>query len=396
MNDNIRDSMIAEYEARIADFDADGADLSDTEKESRAKAMATLDALKAEKAMPEAPAVPKELTDRVELRRYVQAAIAGESKLDGAEAELNQQMELADHLVPLSLLDKPLEVRADTNTTIAAGEFDTNLQRVIIPPFAGSDLAHLGLSPTRLPNGQRRIPIMTATGAVATAVAKSANVDADDATITVIDFNAREIRKRFRYSYKETFEWGNALDSSLVDVLRMALAERLDDMALIGSGSNNEPTGIFASLTEPGNPTGEAGFDDYVAAPSGQIDGKYTNAESGMAILVGIPTWKHARTKRQTASGIDALSGLRELGVSARASSRVAAIASKRQDALLALSPVAARSAYFVGVWEAFRLIRDEATYSANGDIALTATLYYDAKELLDGGIKRVRFQVQA
>lgn len=397
MDESLRTALVADYEARLADFDAvDASSLTDTERESRSKAAAALEALKSLEGQPPAPAAPapKELTDKVELRRYAQAAM-NESDLNGAEAELNQELGLSGRgMIPLSVLDMPLETRADVNTVITAGDFDSNVRPAIIPAFAGSDLAHLGISPTRVRPGTTKVPIVSNTGGVATAVAKSASVSAAAGAFTSVDFNVKEVRKRFRYSFAETYEWGMGLENALRTVLRMALSERLDDMAIAGSGANNEPTGIFGSLTAPADPTGEATFDDYVAAASDVIDGKYTNDENGMAILIGLATIKHARTKRQAASGMDAIKGMQDLGVSVRASSRVAAVNNTRQDALVALSSAAARDSYFVSVWNSFRLIKDESTHSDAGDVALTATLFYDAKELMDGGIKRVRFQV--
>ena len=144
MDENLRNARIDYYQSLIADFNAGGGDdLSATELESRKMTQALIDALKATEAMPDAPAAPAELTSQIELRNYMTAFYA-QSELTGPEVELRQELgDSNEHfLVPL----QALEVRVDANTTIAAGTMQSNLQPVILPVFANSDLAHLGSS----------------------------------------------------------------------------------------------------------------------------------------------------------------------------------------------------------------------------------------------------------
>ena len=346
----------------------------------------------------DAPAAPKELADKISLHRYVQAAVEGR-QYDGAEAELAQEMKLptGQHWVPLAAL----EARADAKTTLTAGKFGSNVRPAILPVYAAPDLAHLGITPQSLPVGTTKIPRIADTNK-ATPAAKSEVVEAAAATISTVEFNPKEIRKRFRYSETETYEWGDRLEQGLRTILRNGLAERLADMAFGGSGSSNQITGLLNSITAPTAETDEEDWPSYRQKMAGQIEGRFTNSERGMRLLIGIDTIKHMRTKfKSNGSNSDGLTGIEDLGVAVRITSRMPAMhnTNKTQDALIALSEAAARESYFVGVWNSFSLIRDPYSASAAADVSLTATIWYDGKTLTTAagtGIKRISFKVAA
>lgn len=371
---------------------------ADLDNDIDAKEAAQRALVKALEAAAVDPPAPVELKREVSLARYIEAA-SHDRALDGAEGELNAELGLPDSMpdggraIPLGLLDDDAETRADANTAITATQFEGNIRPAVMTAFAGTDLTHLRVPVRRVPVGTTRVPIISAAGAAATPVAKSTAVDAVKATISTVELSVKQIRSAYRYSASELYEW-SALDRNLRTLLREKLASRLDDMALTGSGTAPQPTGIFGSLAAPSNPSGIVKGDTITPSISALVDGIYTNTESGMRILLGIKTYAFFRGLSQR--NLDGIELIERLGVGVRASTRVPAVASKRQDALVSLSARAASDAYMVAVWNAFSLIRDPYTHSNEGDVALRAALYYDCAELLDGGIKRIRYQVAA
>lgn len=346
---------------------------------------------------------PTELIQRTSMFRYVEAAL-NETEVDGAERELLQELGLKSKIngqqpVPVVALlkgaaarqrPKGKEDRADANTTLAPGSFEANVRDPILPVYAGTDLTFLGIDPVLVPVGASRVPVIT-DGNKATPIGRSRRVDAQAATIVAREFNPKEIRKRFRYSAVENYQWGIQIESSLTEVLRRSLMERLDDMAIIGDGNSGEdpqPLGLYNSFKGtglPSDPSGQTTWPDYVSALSGEVDGKFASSEAGMRLLVGIKTWAHARTQYRGAdSTVDAIQALRNMGADVRATTRIPAPSSDKQDAILSLSQQASLEGYFVGLWNAFLFLRDPYTESSAGDVSLTATMFYDA-----GGLRR-------
>ena len=354
---------------------------------------------------------PAELVERAEINRYMDSVI-NDKPLQGAERELLEEINVEAQwngmrAIPLAILGKGLENRADTATDTIAGDFETNLDNTVLPVFAETDLAFLGISPQMVEPGARRIPVIRDTNK-ATPVAKLGTVDAAAATIVTREFNPKEIRKRFTFALAEHFNWGAQIETDLTEVLRGALMERLDDMAIAGTGTPPQPTGLFNQFIGtglPSNPATATTWADYISALAGAVDGRYCNDESDMRLLVGSATWAHMRSQyRGSDSPVDAISALRNMGADVRASGRVAAAASTRQDAILATSTANARRGFWVGAWAAFYLVRDPFTASADAKVNLTATMFYDCGGVAipdDAstnsdieGMKRLRFQV--
>lgn len=357
-----------------------------------------------------------ELLADVKALNYVQAARDGKP-LAGAEAELQQELKLqaitpGAVLLPLEVLNYACRDRimlADANTAMTAGDFAANLQPPVLPVFAGSDMAFLGVNTLQVPVGETRVPVITDTNE-ASIVAKSTVVSATAATIRAVKFNAKEARKSYRYSKLENFNYSRELESTFVATLTAAITKRIDDMAVNGSGASNQPLGLLTAAGRgsgaPSNPSGQTDWAAYQSAFAGEVDGIYANDESTMRVLIGASTYAHMRAALASGTAVDALGALQAKGLRVRASSRIPAIASKRQDAILAKSDVAMRNGYWVGMWSAVEVVVDPYTHSDAGDVEVVCTGYFDCGALAGPadrstnstipGIERLRFQVLA
>ena len=357
-----------------------------------------------------------ELLSEVRVGRFLEAALSKKAP-DGAEAELVQELKLqpmaADGItLPLIALaprrtQRDREDLADVSTVLNPGDYKTNMSNAIMPVFAQSDLAFLGTIIQAVRPGQERIPVIESVP-TPTAAAKGARVDAAAASIKSVKFDPKALTSSVDYSLREHYNFGPELEDTLREAMRMALVAQVDAMGINGTGSDDQPVGMFASFKGnklPTNPSGEATFASYSASVSGEVDGIYAANEQDMRLLLGTSTYRHARSKLATNTSVDAIEKLERMGVSVQASSRPAAIASKRQDALLALSGMAARSGFWAGVWEALFVVVDMATGAKRRNVSITATAFMDCGPTRVGasdatnaeilGIRRLRYQVQ-
>ncbi|MYD11686.1 MAG: hypothetical protein F4X02_16775 [Chloroflexi bacterium] len=356
-----------------------------------------------------------ELYRRASVKRFFDHIVKGQP-LTGAEKELTTELKLENrgnaYAVPFGLLENRQTERlmmADTNTSLAQGDFRARIAPPVMPVFLGSDTAFLGIQPQTVQPGQTRIPLVQG-GSQASIVAKSTSVDAVDAQISSWKFSPHIARKRVRWSVVDQYgEWGDDLESVLREVLRGSLVERMDDMAMAGSGSSNEIFGLYNSWKGnllPSNPANaNTDFAGYVSKVAGAVDGRYAVDTEGMALVVGTATWAAMSAATQAGLG-DAIDQLRRKGVAVRASTRIPAVASKRQDAILALNVASAGQSYAFAVWNAFYVTLDSQSLSDEGDIALTADAYFDGSKTRGAamtetnadvpGFARLRWQIQA
>ena len=336
------------------------------------------------------PEPPAETLAAVEIREYVDAARQGIA-VQGAAAELNQGLGLDTYAqVPLQAL---VEERADAATALTDGDFTVSVKPLMARVFAGSDLSFLGITPSGVPAGEQRYPVMTA-GPTASARSRGQETDAVAASFTVTNLNPLRLTARVMWHLEDVYTWsGNALEAALRRDLRAVLADALDNSVLNGNGVAPQPSGVFHALTTPANPSAQATWADYKSAIVDAVDGVAAGDESAVRLLIGDDTWRHARgVYKTTDSESDGIDEVKRLGAAIRASSRIAAVASKRQYALRVAGNAARQIA--VPVWNAFILEREPV--AKTGQFALTASLLHNVAILRTDGLSELAFQILA
>ena len=241
-----------------------------------------------------------ELRERIELRgkaslgRFVLSALKGRI-VQGAEAELMDAAGIDDG-IPLELWDTAQpEQRAVTG---APGTVGVNLDRIRPAVFAPSVLPRLGVEMPRVQSGTYASATIS-TSTTADAVAKGANVPATAAAFTVKTATPKRVSAMLELALEDIAAVGQAnFESALRENLSLALADELDDQGLNGAGADNDLSGLFKALTDPAAPAaGVAGFDDFVAAFAGGIDGLWASRMNEVAIVAGPETYQLSAKK---------------------------------------------------------------------------------------------------
>ena len=152
---------------------------------------------------------------------------------------------------------------------------------------------------------------------------------------------------------------------------------------------------LTSGLTAPSNPSGQSAFADYRAALNNQVNGREAGTAKDCRVLLGAKTYAHADTLfKGSNSEVSALDWLVEKSGGVRVHTEVPAVASKRQDAIIAKA--LGQTHAVMPVWSAVQLVTDEVTKLQKRLIVLTAIQLFAFKVLRSDGFARVRFQVAA
>ena len=156
----------------------------------------------------------------------------------------------------------------------------------------------------------------------------------------------------------------------------------------------NTTAGLL-SITEPSDPGAETGFDDYLGALVGQIDGQYAAVPSDVRMIIGAATAAHAiaefKTNNSPVSSFRAMLDLvGDAGV--RVASGIPTPAANDQ---------AAFSVGIVGgphavapVWDGVEVILDPYSSSVQGEVIVSIVAMGALKILRTGAYTRHRFQL--
>ncbi len=188
------------------------------------------------------------------------------------------------------------------------------------------------------------------------------------------------------------------MESALRDDLSMAMTDRIDVQILSGDGNGANLSGFFDGAGGPLDaaelaPDDLAGFSaDPVAPPTkaassfdvvsrlvrNQVDGLYAEGEGALRLLVG-PDWYRlcGGIYRATEGDVSVNDYLRTRLEGYRVNANVPPSGGARKPAN-GLAVRGMQRAAVAPVWEGVRLIRDEITGAASGEVALTAIAMVD------------------
>ena len=243
-----------------------------------------------------------ELRSRASLINYLLAAARGRI-VDGAEAEL--QAAAGVQGIPLELWDLPdTEQRAVTG---APGTVGVNLAPIRPAVFANSIAPRLGIQMPRVASGTYATATITTSSTTAAAKAKSGDAPATAGAFTVTTATPKRVSARLELTLEDIAAVGQAnFEAILRETLALALSDELDKQAINGDGQAANLTGILQRLTNPSAPgAGVAGFDTFVAAFAGGLDGLWANTVKDVAIVAGVDTYSLSAGTFRDAAGQD-------------------------------------------------------------------------------------------
>ena len=252
-----------------------------------------------------------ELRSKAMLTNFLLAAARGRI-VDGAEAELQAAAGINGHGIPLELWEVPSpetrrqdDGRETRAVTPAPGTVGVNLDPIRPAVFANSIAPRLGIEMPRVGTGTYATATITGSQ-TAEAKARSAAIDATAGALTVTTATPKRVSARLELTLEDIAAIGQEnFEAILRENLALALSDQLDDQAINGNGTAPNLSGIFQRLTDPTAPTAVAGFDDFVAAFAGGVDGLWANTVKEVAIVAGVETYRLSARTFRDATGQD-------------------------------------------------------------------------------------------
>ena len=251
-----------------------------------------------------------ETRERLELRAkssvtaFVEAALRGR-RVTGPESELQAACGVSEG-IPLELFGEPEtrenpEKRVDANTA-APGTVGVNLQPIRPAVFAMSIAPRLGIEMPRVASGsyaEARIETSLSAGAKGAGDAAESTA----ATFAVSTVTPKRISGRLGIRIEDIAAVGQAnFESALRNNLTLVMSDALDGQVINGDGMNDDLTGIFQRLTDPGAPTAVATFDEFIAKYADAVDGLWSAAVRDVAIVCGPATYALSAKTFQSAA----------------------------------------------------------------------------------------------
>ena len=267
---------------------------------------------------------------------------------------------------------------ADVATT-APSDVGANQQGIVARVFSRSVGQFLGVSMPTVPVGEANYPIL-ATGQTAAVVAAGAEHGATAATFTVVVASPKRVTARYLIRVEDMSRFAMMEDALRAD-LRAAIQDKLDDIIVNGSGTAPEPSGLLHKLTDPTPlPDSVVTAAELIGAQAGAVDGKFAANLRDTRQVLGVASFGKAASLASWGNGSDgsAADYLAARSGGLVASARIAAPDStnNRQNAIVHL--VGGVNRAHMPVWSGVRLIRDEITGAASGEVALTAIALAD------------------
>ena len=271
--------------------------------------------------------------------------------------------------MPLSVFDEPVETRAATPAPAA----DTQAtQHPIMPAiFQRSIAAELGVGMPTVGVGTQLYPMLS-TSVTAGMKGKGAAAPETAAAFTVSTATMARLTGSFKVRLEDLAVL-SGMESALRHDIGMVMRDQLDEQIVNGNGNAPHMSGILHQLADPDAPDDVATFDGYVSALAAGVDGLWAHDLADVRVLCGPKTYRHAAaTFRGTDGGVSASQYLRTHAGGFRATKRIAGPAANIQQAILRRTAQGVRIAT-APVWTGMRIIRDEYTGAAKGEIVLTA-----------------------
>ena len=308
------------------------------------------------------------------------AAAVERRSTDGQEAELQKHFGLGQHQVPLDML------RETRVFTAAPADVGTVQQPILMPIFASTAAAFMGIPMPRVAAGDAIYPVLTNRPTVGGPHTDSTAVGETEGSFTTETLAPGRLQASFFYRRTDVARFagmGEALRMALTD----GLAEALD--AQVFSGPNGLLTGAILANN---NAAAITTFAKYLSDLAySRVDGRSVDSAMGLKIVMGGPTYAHAGSVyRANNSEETVLDRLGRVTGGVRVSAHVPAVAASKQNALVR---VGMRRDYVAPIWEGVSLIPDEITKADTGEIVITAVMLMATKLLRASGFHKQQTQ---
>ena len=319
-----------------------------------------------------------DLISKFELRQVALALDEGRA-LDGATAELVQEMRSAGGFrgipVPFEALEQRSTVSTDTPSPI-------NTRPIIERLFPASVAARLGISSVNIGQGSEAFPVATAGATAGWAPTEGGNVPNDTPYQTgesALEPN-QTLGAHMRITRKTLKQSGAGLEQAIRRDMNAAIGAELDRAILLGSGASGEPLGVISGAGS----YGITSTDMLAAAPSWTAFKTEVVAFMTANAITDASQVKLAITPTIWSDLDDAIwdagSGITEWDRLAKHVSAGNIVLGNQLTAGTALltTTVNGVAPAFVGLWGGIDLIRDPYSDAQSGGLRLTGLVTAD------------------
>jgi len=311
------------------------------------------------------------LVETCSIGSFIDGIIGG--KVDGAERELQDEMQLRGDQIPLAML----ETRA---VTPAPATVSINQAEILPIVFPRSAAAFLGVSQPTVPVGTRSYPLLT-TGATAGTPAKKAVQAESTGAFGVKSVNPGRIQASFFYGREDAATF-RGMDASLRQNLSEALSDKLDERVIAG---------VEAGATASDQSSKVVDFALGLSSMYAQLDGIYADMIGQLGVVTGKETYAKLASVYSAAGDMSALDVIDTKTRGARINTHVSAVAANKQNALVRLGM---RMDAVAPIWEGITIITDEITKADTGEIKITAVMLYAFSMIRAEAFKKVTYKI--
>ena len=344
------------------------------------------------------------LQGRLSLAKYLDA-FGSQHHLDGAEREINEHRGLSiagntiawDALLPA---DRPgfvggtTETRADVVTPVPASGQPINQHMILPRVFARTSAARLGVDMPTVGVGAASYPIVL-TGQSPQFVSPGTSKEAAAGSIGANVLTPQRLQARFRFRIEDTALL-MGLETALRSDLVSAIGDQLDKQ-LLGEGDPRVrgflATAANGGLADYANPSAVVTYSTAAGQAARGVDGIYAGGENECTWIVGPATYRALASLIQTTGDVSATERLRRLLMGFACSANIPAPTSNVQSGILAKMGSGAMTAV-CPVWEGLRLIRDESTAAAEGEVNVTALALHNFRIIRPDAYVRTKLKV--
>ncbi|MDE2974567.1 MAG: hypothetical protein OXU64_07600 [Gemmatimonadota bacterium] len=381
MSEDATAEQIAEATAKVDNLEARAAALPDDDPDPEPNKGGDEDAEAREL---------RELAGRVEVRRYIGAAMDG-GAVDGAEGEYNAALGMGAGSFPLRLLAPEERATTDTDAGVNQGSW---LDRL----FAKTCAMHVGVGFRSAGPGVAAYPVTTAGASAAQRGRGEAAADAAWAVgVTEVKPSRNAVRAVFSVEDAARLR---GLEDALRRDLRMALTEGIDKAVFLGDGGANENSADIAGLTTAANVSestitqaNKVKWPATVKVFTDLIDGVYASSPADLRIVAAVGAarlWLSTQANSNRNESVaqvmkgNGLSWMTRGGIET-------ATADGDFGAFVGLAR-GIEGAAVAPVWESARLIRDPYSGASKGEVAITLHTLWGFKLARAANFKRVKF----
>ena len=335
-----------------------------------------------------------EIRARVEVPKYVMAAVERRGLSGGPELEYNAAMGVAGDGFPMSLLDVPAEERA-----AIAGDAQSNQQTWVDRVFGDSAAQRVGVTMRSVAPGIASVPAIAtgATGAQRGNPQAAANAAY---TIGITNLSPKRSAVHTIFSIQDSMRVPG-LEDAITRDLRAAVVNAVDLAVFLGDADATPNNGDIVGFQTHAN-IGETTITQnhkvtapgVLAAFAAQLDGKYATGLSDLRIVLAVGAarlWTSTVPNAATGNNASIAQVLGGNGISWQVREGIEDTTANGKFLAFIGRARGIDGAAVAAVWENGSLIRDPYSDADSGEVRLTLNYLWDFQVPRTANFKRLK-----